>query len=201
MLPGRTHSTGEHLYFQTMKKSCARVQRSDHPFAIWENKTMDRFFLQLDPRDFEALDLLGAHFAFCQEHTPQDFVCALDTTAFLEADLSLFGVRGHGTVVAIGAIRELSSVEGEFKSIHTRNDCRGTGAGTLLLEGLLAECRRRGYHRVNLETGTTPGFAPARRLYARMGFVDCPPFGSYHNTAHNQCMTLDITAVHTERPN
>lgn len=162
---------------------------------------MNRLFVALDPRDIEALELLSAHFAFCQEHTPQNFVCALDPDAFLEADLSLFGIRDRGILLAVGAIRELTPVEGELKSIHTRKEFRGTGAGTLLVEGLLAECRHRGYRQVNLETGTTPGFTPARRLYAHLGFVDCPPFGDYQNTVYNQCMTLDTTAVRSQGPN
>ncbi|MDP9904620.1 hypothetical protein [Arthrobacter bambusae] len=37
----------------------------------------------------------------------------------------------------------------------------------------------RDYERICLETGTDEFFAPARHLYARNGFTECPPFADY----------------------
>ena len=45
--------------------------------------------------------------------------------------------------------------------------------------------RERGYRRVLLETGTTPGFAAARALYESAGFVPTGPFGGYPETGDN----------------
>ena len=47
------------------------------------------------------------------------------------------------------------------------------------LQHLLAEAARRGYERLSLETGSMPGFEPARRLYERFGFTYCSPFADY----------------------
>lgn len=48
--------------------------------------------------------------------------------------------------------------------------------------------------RLSLETGSDPFFAPARALYAKHGFVPCPPFGSYRPDPLSTFMTLDLTA-------
>lgn len=46
--------------------------------------------------------------------------------------------------------------------------------------------------RVSLETGTQPGFAAARALYAAEGFVECGPFGAYAPSAHSAFMTRTL---------
>ncbi|WUH89278.1 GNAT family N-acetyltransferase [Streptomyces sp. NBC_00433] len=73
------------------------------------------------------------------------------------------------------------------KSLHTRQ-----GAGRALLDGLLAEARRRGFRRVSLETGTQEGFAAARRLYRGAGLAACPPFGDYRATPDNVYFTREL---------
>jgi ribosomal protein S18 acetylase RimI-like enzyme len=51
-------------------------------------------------------------------------------------------------------------------------DCRGQGLGARLLAQLQDEARALGCREVRLEVAEGN---PARRLYARMGFVDIPP--------------------------
>lgn len=51
---------------------------------------------------------------------------------------------------------------------------RRTGVATVLLQHLLGEARRRGYHRLSLETGAAEAFAPARRLYAPASCIARP---------------------------
>ena len=45
---------------------------------------------------------------------------------------------------------------------------------------------------VSLETGTPDFFAPARRLYARHGFSECGPFGTYRPDPASTFMTLRL---------
>jgi len=52
------------------------------------------------------------------------------------------------------------------------------------------------YGRVSLETGSQDFFAPARRLYARHGFVECGPFGSYALDPNSVFMSLDLPGQH-----
>ena len=76
--------------------------------------------------------------------------------------------------------------------MHTALEHRGKGVAGRLLAHVLEVARGRGYRRVSLETGTMGGFAPARALYARQGFVVCPPFGDYRVDPNSVCMTLDL---------
>jgi putative acetyltransferase len=48
-----------------------------------------------------------------------------------------------------------------------------------MLGHILDAARAWNLERVYLETGTEDYFAPARRLYARHGFTECPPFAGY----------------------
>ena len=62
----------------------------------------------------------------------------------------------------------------------------------MMLEHILATAQERGYGRINLETGTQDGFIPARTLYQRYGFVQCPPFADYFEDPNSVCMTLEL---------
>ena len=50
----------------------------------------------------------------------------------------------------------------------------------------------RGYARLSLETGAQAAFAPARALYARVGFVPCGPFGDYPERPGSRFMTFQV---------
>ena len=45
---------------------------------------------------------------------------------------------------------------------------------------------------LSLETGRPDPFRPARELYARHGFAECPPFGDYWDDPFSICMTREI---------
>jgi putative acetyltransferase len=46
--------------------------------------------------------------------------------------------------------------------------------------------------RLSLETGSWEYFRPARSLYRKHGFVECPPFGDYVLDPNSVFMTLDL---------
>ena len=118
---------------------------------------------------------------------------ALDLEALLAPTITFFGMRdGKGTLLAVGALRELGGDHGEVKSMHTIAEARGRGIGRAMLDHLLALARDRGYRRVSLETGTMAAFEPARRLYARAGFKKCQPFADYFVSPNSVCMTLEL---------
>jgi GNAT superfamily N-acetyltransferase len=62
--------------------------------------------------------------------------------------------------------------------------------GAAILRHIIAAAQARGMSRLSLETGSWPYFAPARALYARHGFVECPPFGDYRPDPNSVFMTL-----------
>ena len=60
------------------------------------------------------------------------------------------------------------------------------------VDALLADARSRGIRRISLETGSAEFFRPAHALYARAGFVECAPFGSYLPDPHSTFMTVEL---------
>jgi putative acetyltransferase len=117
-------------------------------------------------------------------------VHALNTGAWADPGLTLFGARGGCSLVGVGAIRRLDDTHAELKAMHTRAEARGQGVGQAMLTHLLRVAEARGYQRVSLETGTMDAFAPARALYRKAGFRPCPPFGPYTVNPYSVCMTL-----------
>lgn len=142
-----------------------------------------------DPRDPEIQALLSTHLAFARRVTPPCDVHALDAEGLLDPAVTLFSARRGGEVLGIGALRELDPSHGEIKSMHTAEAARGQGVGRAIVEHLVAVATERAYHRVSLETGATPEFAPARALYASAGFENCEPFGDYPDNPTSTCMT------------
>jgi len=143
----------------------------------------------VDPREADVTALLQRHLDFCLSTTPAEHVYALDVEKLRTPDISLFGARVDGQLVAVGALRTLDSEHGELKSMHAAQEYRGQGYGKLILEYLIAFSKEQGLKRVSLETGTPKEFLPARRMYESFGFEECPAFGEYEANPHSICMT------------
>jgi putative acetyltransferase len=138
-----------------------------------------------DPRKPEVRALLERHLAFCLSETPPEHSFALNTDGLLDPAVTFVSCRDGETVLGVAALKELDAAHGEVKSMHTAREARGRGVGRALLSYLLDTARARGYRRVSLETGTTPGFAAARALYESAGFTPAGPFGGYPQTEDN----------------
>lgn len=160
--------------------------------------------------------LLDEHLADMFATSPAESVHALDHSALLAPTVTFWTARDDdGVLLGCGALSRLDPAgepartgheqtgpgntgpghtgpHGEIKSMRTAAHTRGRGVASALLEAVLAEARRREYTRVSLETGTQDFFAPARRLYARHGFTECGPFGSYTLDPHSVFMTLEL---------
>lgn len=137
--------------------------------------------------------LLAEHLAEMHATSPAESVHALDLTALQDPAVTFWTLREAGALLGCGALKELSPTHGEVKSMRTTPSARGRGVAALVLETVLDEARRRGYDRVSLETGTQEHFAPARRLYARHGFVLCGAFEGYRDDPNSAFMTLDLS--------
>lgn len=138
-----------------------------------------------DPRRPEVLALLERHLGFCLSETPPEHSFALDADGLLDPKVTFVSFRDGVTVLGVAALKELDAGHAEIKSMHTAAEARGRGVGRALLSHLLDTARARGYLRVSLETGTTPGFAAARELYESAGFVPTGPFADYPETGDN----------------
>jgi putative acetyltransferase len=147
-----------------------------------------------DPYRADVRALLEAHLRFCHSSTPLCHAYALDAERLAGPDVTFFSAQEGGAIVGVGAVKRLNAQHAELKSMHTAEAARGRGIGRALLEDLLHFARNEGYQRVSLETGTMEGFAAARRLYRRAGFVPCGPFGGYTASPDNTFMTLELVS-------
>lgn len=148
---------------------------------------------QEDPRAPGVRALLEAHLALMRDITPPEDVHALAGDGFADPAVTFFAWReASGALLGVGALREIDPSHGELKAMHTVVEARGRGVGRALAEHLLAVARERGYERVSIETGASEHFAPARRLYAGLGFEDCGPFAGYADSSHSHFMTLTL---------
>lgn len=142
-----------------------------------------------DPR---LTSFLQAHLDELAPTAPDESRHALDLAALRADGVRLWVVRDGDDVVGTGALAALDEGHEELKSMRTDPARRGQGIAARLLAHLLADARARGVRRVSLETGSAAFFAPARSLYARAGFVPCPPFGGYREDLHSVFMTRSL---------
>lgn len=137
-------------------------------------------------------ELLAEHLADMHATSPPESVHALDLDGLRDAAVTFYAAWLDDVLMGCGALKELGDGHAEIKSMRTSSHARGRGVGGELLLFLLAEAGRRGIRRVSLETGVEPYFAPARRMYARHGFTECSPFGSYRVDPNSVFMTRTL---------
>lgn len=136
--------------------------------------------------------LLDEHLRDMRATSPPGSVHALDLDGLRDPAVTVWTVVEDGAVIGCGALKVLEPGHAEIKSMRTAAGHQGRGIGTAVLRHLLAEARARGLHRLSLETGTQEFFAPARALYARHGFVPCPPFAGYTDDPNSAYLTLEL---------
>jgi len=145
-----------------------------------------------DPQAEDVRELLERHLAFTSSLSPPEDMHALGADGLLDPAVTFFSFRAGGELLGVGAIKQLDEQHAELKSMHTTQAARGRGIGRAMVDHLLTVARDRGVRRVSLETGSMPGFAPARALYARAGFAACGPFGDYVESQYSTFMTLAL---------
>jgi putative acetyltransferase len=140
----------------------------------------------------EIAELLATHVAFCRATSPPESTHVLDLDALRAPDVTFWSAWDGASLLGCAALKELDADHGEVKSMHTAARHRGRGVGLRLLEQIARQARVRGYRRLSLETGSMAAFASARSLYARFGFVECPPFGDYRLDPNSVFMTIEL---------
>ena len=146
-----------------------------------------------DPSAADVRELLQRHLDFANQHSPPEDVHALDVSGLLAPEVTFCTVRtAGGSLLGVGALKQLDATHAEVKSMHTAAEARGRGVARAMLDHLLGLARGRGCRRVSLETGSMDAFAPARALYETAGFQRCPPFADYWDSPNSVCMTLEL---------
>jgi putative acetyltransferase len=145
-----------------------------------------------DPRAPDVRQLLGTHLVFARGQTPPEDAHALDVDGLSGPAVTFFSFRRDGVLLGVGALQRLDSEHAEVKSMHTVEAARRQGIARRMIEHLIAVAREAGYKRLSLETGSMAAFAPARALYASVGFELCEPFGTYRASPNSTYMTLRL---------
>ncbi|MEO8102960.1 MAG: GNAT family N-acetyltransferase [Betaproteobacteria bacterium] len=140
----------------------------------------------------EISRLLQAHLQAVSQLSPPESVHALGIEALRKPDITFWSVWQDDELLGCGALKELDCGHGEIKSMRTDARHLRKGVAARLLGHIIAEAQRRTYRRLSLETGSAEAFAPARNLYARMGFRLCGPFAQYLDDPHSVFMTREL---------
>lgn len=137
----------------------------------------------------EIRALLEEHLQDMRRISPPESVHALDLDGLRRPEITFWTAWQNDELVGCGALKMLDGQHGEIKSMRVSNARRRTGAGRAMLHHILDESQRRGLERLSLETGSQPEFAPARELYASLGFSECGPFAGYGPDPNSVFMT------------
>jgi putative acetyltransferase len=151
--------------------------------------------MRIIPADFgdpRVITLLRIHLTTARVQTAPGSAHALDLAGLQSPDITVWTIWEGDALLGIGALKRLSADHGEVKSMHTAQAMRGRGAGSAILRHIIAAARDAGLSRLSLETGAWDFFRPARALYRRHGFVDCPAFGDYAPDPNSVFLTLDL---------
>jgi putative acetyltransferase len=140
----------------------------------------------------QVLALLEEHLRNMYELSPPEHVFAFDANKLKAPGVSFWTAWEDGQLLGCAALKELSSTEGEIKSMRTPSAWRRRGAGRALLNHIIEVARSRAYRVLYLETGIHAAFSPAQTLYRSAGFALCGPFGSYRENGNSVFMSLSL---------
>lgn len=145
-----------------------------------------------DFSDSRVVALLKHHYEKNRAVTPEGSAHVLDLSAMQVPEISFFTLWEGNDLLGMGALRDFGDGTGEIKSMRTAEQALRRGVAAAMLNHLVAHARGLGLHRLYLETGSFAYFEPARTLYARFGFVECPPFQGYTLDPNSTYMTLAL---------
>lgn len=135
-----------------------------------------------DPRIVALLSELDAY--LYRQYPPEELGTEinhiLDVAALLQPDVTFVAAWLDDEALGCGAIRRMSDGQGsyaEVKRMFVRPAARGQRIAERVLQSLEQVARAEGHARMLLETGTRQ--PEALRLYERLGYRVCDPFGGY----------------------
>ena len=136
--------------------------------------------------------LVARHLDGMHEASPPESVHAFDAAKLRQPGVMFWSAWGGDELAGMGALKRIDAQRGEVKSMRVADGWLGQGVGRAILEHLIAEAKRAGMTSLWLETGSTPAFLPALKLYQSAGFEYCGPFESYNEDPFSRFMTRRI---------
>jgi putative acetyltransferase len=137
----------------------------------------------------ESQSIVREHMAGMLANTPPESVHALPLDKLRQAHITFWTAWLGTELCGCGALQTLDHLQGEVKSMRTREKFLRQGVGQALLSHIVTEASARGLKKLSLETGSSESFAAARSMYLRNGFEICGPFGDYKLDPHSVFMT------------
>ena len=153
--------------------------------------------LRIVPGDFDdarVQALLRLHYEENHAVTPVGSAHVLDLSAMRVPEITFVTAFENEALLGMGALKRLDATHGEVKSMRTIAAAKRRGVASAILLHLIGRARADGLTRLSLETGSFEYFRPARELYLRHGFVECPPFEGYRPDPNSAFFTRDLTA-------
>lgn len=140
----------------------------------------------------EVIKLIGEHLQGMAQHSPPESCHALNLEGLKKPEITFWSAWEQEELMGCGALKELNSQHGEVKSMRTSTSHLKKGVAKRILQHIIEVAKKRGYHRLSLETGSMAAFEPARRLYESFGFQICKPFADYKEDSNSVFMTKEL---------
>ena len=142
-----------------------------------------------DLRGAAIQQLLQLHLDAMHAHSPPESVHALDLEALRHPAITFWTAWEGDDLLGCGALKKLSSVHAELKSMRTVEAHMRKGVAVAMLRHVEAAAIAMGIQRISLETGTPSAFVAAQKLYAAAGYVETKPFADYVLDSYCMFMT------------
>jgi putative acetyltransferase len=137
----------------------------------------------------EVQALVARHLAGMHADSPPESVHAFDIAKLRQPGVTFWTIWLNRELAGMGALKQFGGDKGEIKSMRVADRFLGRGVGRAMLLYIIEQARVRGLKSLWLETGSTPSFDPALKLYESEGFAFCGPFGDYHEDPFSRFMT------------
>lgn len=140
----------------------------------------------------EVNALLLKHFKELRSVSPEGSAHVLDIPGLKVDSIKFWSLWEEENLIGCGALKFLDKSHGEFKSIRVVDEYRKRGYGFKIINHLINEAKKLDIKKLSLETGAGDFFLPARKLFKKIGFVECPPFAHYKEDPNSYYMKLEL---------
>ena len=140
----------------------------------------------------EVNSLLTKHFIELRSVSPEGSTHVLDIPGLKISSIKFWSLWDNDQLIGCGALKFLSEIHGEFKSIRVADKHRQKGMGKKIISHLIAEAKKIGIKKLSIETGAGEFFLPARKLFMKFGFKSCKPFAHYKEDPNSCYFDLEI---------
>ena len=142
--------------------------------------------------NLEVNNLLKKHFIELRSVSPAGSTHVLDIDGLKDPSIKFWSLWENNKLIGCGALKFLEKNHGEFKSIRVADEFRKIRAGERIINYLIEEAKKLKISKLSIETGAGEFFLPARKLFSKFGFKECPPFAHYKEDPNSCYYTLSI---------